>query len=298
MSIIQRLIEKQQREKTGQDTLRPKKNVQHGTVKNSQRATVKNNFSANPKKSLSSGKSSKNKIVFNFEDMESKGFLTPSSIESQVAEEYRRIKRPILKNAFESSAGTPNSNIMLVTSSVPNEGKTFTALNLAMSISMERDKTVLLVDGDLQVAGLTNEFNLKGAAGLTEMLNHEGVELADIIHRTNIDNLKIIPAGDRKSHSAELLASNDMQLLLSDLSNKYPDRIIIFDSPPLLARSESSSLAKVLGQVVVVVEAEQTLQSTVKEALEQLEDCEIVNLVLNKRHNRPGMSYHAGYYGY
>jgi Mrp family chromosome partitioning ATPase len=89
-----------------------------------------------------------------------------------------------------------------------------------------------------------------------------------------------------------------MQLLIQELSTRYPDRIIIIDSPPLHARSESSVLAKLVGQVVLIVEAESTIQNVVKEAIEQLKECEIVNMLLNKRHNRPGMSYHSGYYGY
>jgi len=306
MSIIQRLMEKKQQEKSGQNTS-PSKKHERGDRAARPRKELKNRKikepiqkpSINTNKPVSGQARSKHQMLFDFDDLEKQGFLIPSSSDSQLAEEYRRIKRPLLVNAFdEDSPSINNSNIMLVTSSLPNEGKTFTALNLAMSISMELDKTVLLVDADLQVAGLTNQLDLKGAAGLADVLNHEDVELSDIIHRTNVENLRVIPAGNRKPNSAELLASNDMQLLLYDLSSKYPDRVIIFDSPPLLARSESSFLAKQLGQVVVVVEAEQTPQSIVKEALEQLEECEIVNLVLNKRHNRPGMTYHGGYYGY
>ena len=308
MSIIQRIIEKKQSEKSDQEKQQPTNRPgQSHRVDSLQQTNAKRPFSdreVKSKKGITTKKSaidsphSKPVIKLDFKILEKKGYLTPFISESQLAEEYRRIKRPLLVNAFENHAEIKNGNIILVTSSLPNEGKTFTALNLAMSISMERDKTVLLVDADLQKAGLSNQFNLNKVIGLAELLDNEVGDLREILYETNIDNLRIIPSGNRKPNSAELLASNDMQLLVQELANRYSDRVIIMDSPPLLARSESSVLAKLLGQVVVVVEAEQTVQTVVKEALEQLEECEIVNLVFNKRHNRPGLSSYSGYYGY
>jgi len=307
MSIIQRLIEKKQREKSSQSSQKMN-NVGKDTAVGSKKEAGNSSNERQPpgnhedlSKKPTSGQRQPNsnvKIKFDFKDLENSGFLTPSSMESQLAEEYRRIKRPLLVNAFESSPSIKNGNIILITSSLPDEGKTFTAINLAMSISMEKDKTVLLIDGDLQRAGLSNHFKLRGVTGLADLLNDDGINLNDIMYRTNIENLKIVPAGNRKSHSAELLASRDMEYLVQELSNRYSDRIVIVDSPPLLARSEPSVLAKMLGQIVVVVEAETTSQSIAKEALELLEECEIVNLILNKRHTRPGMPYFSGYYGY
>lgn len=302
MSIIQRVMEKRQGKKSADDSAQSDAEVRkqpilnlepaEGTI-NQERSSDENTKSAD--RSIHS--SASHKIVFDFEQMKEEGYLTPDDANTQQAEEYRRVKRPLLVNAFEGITPVKNSNTILITSSLPNEGKTYSALNLAISISLERKKTVLLVDADLQMAGLSKQSNLLEVAGLADVLNHDVSDLREVIYGTNLDNLKIIPAGTRKKHSAELLASADMQLLVQDLSSRYPDRIIIIDSPPLLARSESGVLAKLVGQVVLVVEAENTMQNIVKEAVDQLEECEIVNMLLNKRYNRPGMSYQGGYYG-
>lgn len=303
MSIIQRVMEKKHGEKSAREASESGKEAEKSAILHVESIDVHSNEkevtdqgTKTPDPTIPS--SSSNKIVFNFEQMQKDGYLTPGDSESQLAEEFRRIKRPLLVNAFEQSFPVNNSNTILITSALPNEGKTYTALNLAMSISLEREKTVLLVDADLQVAGLSKQSNLLRVAGLADVLNHDIHDLSEVIYGTNLDNLKILPAGTRKKDTAELLASNDMQLLIQELSNRYPDRIIIVDSPPLLARSESSVLAKLAGQVVLVVGAESTMQNAVKEATGQLEECEVVNMILNKRHNRPGLSYYSGYYGY
>lgn len=303
MSIIQRVMEKKQGKKSAKEAAEAEADIHKPPILNLEAVDAADEKPVptgqeKPSQQVVNRSSSNHRIVFDFEQMKKEGYLVPEDTENQQAEEYRRVKRPLLVNAFEGIAPIRNSNTILVTSSLPNEGKTFSALNLAISISLERKKTVLLVDADLQMAGLSKQSNLLEVAGLADVLNHDITDLREVIYGTNLGNLKIIPAGTRKKHSAELLASADMQNLVQDLSTRYQDRIIIIDSPPLLARSESAVLAKLVGQVVLVVEAENTMQSVVKEAVDQLEECEIVNMLLNKRHNRPGMSYHTGYYGY
>jgi exopolysaccharide/PEP-CTERM locus tyrosine autokinase len=303
MSIIHRAMEKKLGKKTAKNDSNPDQEADKPAkppAENVQTLSdVKEDTPVRVESTLPTKKTSlSHKVELDFKRMKIEGYLTPDDTGSLQAEEYRKVKRPLLVNAFSGIAADKNRNTILITSSVPNEGKTYSALNLAISISLEKEKTVLLVDADLQVAGLSKEANLLEVAGLTDVLNHDVHDLKDVIYGTNLANLRIIPAGIRNKHSAELLASSDMELLVQELSNRYPDRIIIIDSPPLLARSESSVLTKLVGQVVLVVEAEHTMQNAVKEAIKQLEECEIVNMLLNKRQNRPGISDRTVYYGY
>ena len=142
----------------------------------------------------------------------------------------------------------------MVTSSRPSEGKTFTATNLAMSIASEQDKTVLLVDADVLKPNVLNTLGLERRKGLMEYLTGDVEDISDVLYPTNIDKLKIIPAGKSHHLSTELLASQKMHETVDEFANRYPDRIVIFDTPPLIGINESAILANFAGQAVVVVE--------------------------------------------
>ena len=223
------------------------------------------------------------------------GFVAPDDSNTQAIEEYRNIKRPIVSNAFgKGSKDISRANLILVTSSLPGEGKTFTAINLALSIANERDKKVLLIDADVARPSVAKVLGIKSSPGLIEYLEGGDISFTDILLNTNIPGLRVVPAGRLHKHSTELLASNKMALLAEELSNRYPDRLIIFDSPPLLAATQGEILAKLVGQVVLVIEAEKTMQSMVMESVAKLSSCDVVLAVLNK--SKAGMD--AGYYGY
>jgi len=224
------------------------------------------------------------------------GYLTPEEADGPLAEQYRIIKRPLLMNAFGRGAvPIEGGNLIMVTSSVPGEGKTFTALNLAMSMAMELDHTVLLVDTDVVKPSLTELLGLKGRPGLTDVLAGGEVGLGEVIVRTNVPKLRVIPAGCGRA-STELLASQAMRDLVQELAERYPDRVVVFDSPPLLVASQASVLTYLVGQVVVVVEAGRTPQPVVKEALALVDSSKAVGLVLNKSHERVAGDYQ--YYAY
>jgi len=206
---------------------------------------------------------------------------------------FRRIKRPILANAFGKEAALiENGNIVMVCSSLPGEGKTFTAINLAMSIAIELDKTVLLVDADLPKRTTSKLFNLEGQVGLTDVLIGEET-LSDVVVSTDLPDFKIIPAGKQHEHGTELLASDKMFNLIEELATRYPDRIIIFDTPPLLITSEAQILASLAGQVVLVVEADRTLKHNVEEAVSMLDKSKPIGLVLNKTQTSSGSDYYG-----
>jgi len=238
------------------------------------------------------------RINLDFERLAAAGMVTPDGERSQMAEEFRHIKRPLLLNAFgEGAMPKPNRNLLMVTSARPNEGKTFTAINLALSIALERDRTVLLVDADVARPSVARMLDFPGTAGLVDYLADSGRRLADLLLHTSLPKLRILPAGRRHSHSTELLASEAMQQLAQELADRYSDRVVVFDSPPLLATTEAAVLAGLMGQVVMVVEAGKTKRDEVKEALALLKPDQFVGVVLNKS-NRPfGTEYYYGSYG-
>lgn len=224
------------------------------------------------------------------------GYVTPTASRSQLADEYRVIKRPLLTNALgKSSARVERGNLIMITSAMPGEGKTFTSVNLAMSIAMELDRHVLLVDADVARPAVLDRLALKQTKGLLDLLTDSKLQIADVMLRTNVERLSVLPAGTSDPRATELLASDSMNQLIDELANRYPDRILIFDAPPLLPSTESRVLATHMGQVVVVVDAEHTRSSAVKQALGTLEVCPVVMTLLNKvASSDVGMYY--GYY--
>jgi protein-tyrosine kinase len=231
-----------------------------------------------------------------------RGIVTPSAERSHLADELRVIKRPLLRNvAGKGVAPVKNGNLIMITSAVPGEGKSFTAANLAMSIAMELDHTVLLVDADVARPSLPTLFNLPPSKGLLDVLVDPDLDLSQVMLRTNVDRLSILPSGLRQTHATELLASEAMANLLEELATRYSDRVIIFDSPPLLVTTEARALASHMGQVVLVVRAERTTQAEVRHALSLIDVAPVKMLMLNQAAdpNANGHGYGYGYgYGY
>lgn len=226
------------------------------------------------------------------------GMVTPEAPHSPIANEFRVVKRPLLANAQGKSAvPVKNGNLIMITSALPGEGKSFSALNLAMSMAMELDSTVLLVDADVASPNLLKVLGLPPAQGLMDVLASNDVTLSDVILRTNVEKLSILPAGTHHQRATEILASESMVQLVAEMAARYPDRIIIFDSPPLLPTTESRVLATHMGQVIVVVEADTTTHANLKQALQHLEDCPVVMTMLNKA-VRSEVAQYYGYYGY
>jgi receptor protein-tyrosine kinase len=187
----------------------------------------------------------------------------------------------------------------MVTSALQGEGKTFTSINLALSIAMERDKTVLFVDADTSnaTAGTLLGIN-NNQPGLVDILEDQETGISDVMLSTNLPNLRLISAGRVHDNANELLASDSMNRIVSELSNRFSDRIIIVDAPPLLQTTEASVLANLMGQIVVVVEAEKTSQEAVSDALQHIGSDKIVSMLLNKNKKRHMRKYGGYGYGY
>ena len=236
-------------------------------------------------------------IVLNGKRLTERGFIYSSDSAHHIQEEFRHIKRKLLNNAFGASAKTlKHSNLIMVSSSNPNEGKTFISINLALSIALEQDKTVLLVDADVLRPSLHRELEFESKMGLLEYLLDEVHSLSEVIYNTNIPNLKIIPAGKPHHLTNELLASARMEELAKELAERYPDRLVIFDCPPILGVTETPVLSDLVGQAVVVVEESKTKIDDVKRAVSQLNSDIAIGCIMNKTVRSQKDGY--GYYGY
>ena len=242
---------------------------------------------------------SSKRIDLNLAALHQAGFVTPMAERSRMADQYRVIKRPLISNAMGKGAATINhANLIMVTSALPGEGKTFSAINLAMSIAAELDNSVMLVDADVARPSLLRTFGLPVGPGLLDLLQGRA-QMSDVLLRTNVDKLTLLPSGHPQARATEMLASDAMRQLLDDMAQRYADRIIIFDSPPLLLTTESRALAAHMGQIVVVVHAGKTLQREVQHALSTIEACPVKLMLLNQATEDTTGDYGYGYgYGY
>ena len=228
--------------------------------------------------------------------LQAAGFITPALRDSRLLHEFRIIKRPLIQQALgRATTQSLNRNLVMVTSALPGEGKTFVALNLAMSLAMEVDCRVLLVDADVVSPSLPRVLGIEPGKGLMELLTQPEIRFDDAVLGTNVERLTLLLAGTPQASASELLASEAMQRLLSEVSRRYPDRIVVFDSPPLLATTESRVLATHMGQVVVVVEAGRTTHAALESALATVESCPVVHTMLNKAPESTVGSYYGAY---
>lgn len=240
-----------------------------------------------------------NKVSVNLDlqQLAQRNFVSLSSDRRLINEEYRVIKRKLINNAFGALSQTlKHPNLILVSSSRPGEGKTFSAVNLALSIALEQDKTVLLVDSDVLRPSVAKTLQITHDVGLTDYLLSDKVSVSDIMLSTNVERLKIITAGRPHHLSTELLASERMEMLVNEFATRYHDRIVIFDAPPLLGVNETAVMASMCGQAVIVVEENHTKLSEIEQAVSLLPKDIATGFLINKAHRNQGKGYGYGYY--
>lgn len=211
------------------------------------------------------------------------GVLAPPASERRLAEEFRRIKRPLVARAL--GAGGPSNHrarLIMVASALPGDGKTFTSFNLALSLAREKDVHVLLIDADVAKPQISNLVGLAAAPGLLDLLRQAPVGTGDVIYGTDVPGLNVMPAGSRSEIDTELLASRRMDELMSELIEDDPRRVVVLDSPPLLLTNESRELAQAVGQIVLVVRAGVTPHRAVFAAIEAIGNSKPIGLVLNQ----------------
>ena len=227
-----------------------------------------------------------------------RGLLAPIDQAIPVADEFRRIKRPLIDNAIKNKAKSEDHmNLIMVASPLAGAGKTFCSVNLAASISLERELNVLLVDADVAKPHISTAFGLADRPGLLDLLEDETMTIDQVLVRTDLNDIQVLPAGRKHSQSTELLASERMEEVMHELATRYSDRIIVLDSPPLLITSEAQALASQVGQIALVVESGMTTNAQIQEALEQLDQDKAINLILNKSLYSQTGGYYGGTYG-
>lgn len=246
-----------------------------------------------PQSTVASG----TRCAFDFDALHSQGYFVSEDSNALLAEQYRKIKRPILRNAFQNVGHDKRdlNNVLVITSAQPGEGKTFTSLNLALALAQEKDINVLLVDGDLIRTQMSNLLGLNGEPGLTDLLNDNYQQMLKVVIDTNIEGLHVLPAGRIERHSTELLSSKRMELVLGELMRVYNDSIIIFDAPPMLSSSQSNVLCELAGQILVVVEEGKTTKNAIAEAIRGIDKSKTIGMILNKATSGDSDTYYSSY---
>ena len=225
------------------------------------------------------------------------GIAIPSAARSRTVEEFRLVKRNLVGawSQKDLTADRRASRLIMVTSARPGEGKTFTALNLALAFASERSVKAVLVDVDTQHSTTPKILGIDGQKGIVDVLAGN-LELPEVLIQTNIPNLMILPAGRGGPHVPELLSSLEMGALLDEMTQRLPDHYLIIDTPPCMASSDAAALAPLVGQIVFVVEANNTQQGEIEAALSTLSTCPRISLLLNKSDSLA--TEHFGSYGY
>jgi len=196
---------------------------------------------------------------------------------SPTAEEYRKLKSVMVKM---TKGDDFFKNTLMVTSAVPHEGKTLTALNLAISLAQEFDNTVLLVDADLRRPSVQRYLNINRKIGFADSLLGE-TDIGETIIATGIGKLSVIPAGRAVPNPVELFTSQKMRDLMEEMKYRYNDRYIIFDTPPILPFAETRSLAHLVDGVLFVIKERLASQENIQEAVDALKGCELLGMVYN-----------------
>lgn len=233
-------------------------------------------------------------IVVDNAALRAAGYFPEQDRDQQFADQYRRIKRPLIDRALAGGKESNEPRVILVTSALPGDGKTFTSVNLALSMALERDISVLLIDSDVAKRQTSEIMDLGSHPGLLDALVDESVDVETLIVPTTTRGFSILPAGKRTPGCAELLSSNRMRQIVAQLCARNPRRLVLIDSPPLLVTSEGVALVKIAGQVVLVVRAGRTPRQAVQSAAALFDSAQAGGMVLNEV---PGIA-GEGYYGY
>ena len=217
--------------------------------------------------------------------LEAAGMLDASRARTRMLEEFRLLQRQVLQTAFGDGAVPGFSNLLMVTSARPGEGKSFTSLNLAGSIARQADNFVLLIDADSKWDSICHALGLGKAEGLLDLVANPTLDAGPLIVRTPIHRLSILPVGRERDRCAELFPSKEMVRLVQSIGRRYPDRLIILDAPPCLSTTDPAVLAPVVGQILFVVEANRTQRDEVEASLDLIQACPTISLMLNKQQN-------------
>jgi exopolysaccharide/PEP-CTERM locus tyrosine autokinase len=236
------------------------------------------------------------RIEIDIDQLRARDELPEAGEELRFADCYREIKRPLIQRALAAGAHA-DARLILVTSALPAEGKTFTALNLALSIARERDVSVLLIDADVPKAHLSRTFGVQDEPGLLDALSDETIDAESLVLGTDVHGLELLPAGKAIEGAAELIASARMAQICARLTGRFPRRMALLDSAPLLVSSEARALKQIPGQILMVTRAGKTPRQALLDAIALLDKSRLYGLILNEAHFTGGDGYYT-HYGY
>jgi Mrp family chromosome partitioning ATPase len=232
------------------------------------------------------------------------GFIVPEGKVTGTFEEFRIVKRQLLLQAADlrrQGGGGPAAawaQRVLICSPHPGEGKTYCAVNLALAIAAEKDSEVLLVDADFAKPSVLSALGIEGGKGLMDALADPALDAAGLVLDTDVPGLKVLPAGEATNRDSEYLSSSRTAQVLDRLTEGAPHRMVIFDSPPVLAASPAAELAKYVGQALVICRADRTGQQSLEDAVSLLSACPNIQLLLNATSFSPSGRRFGDYYGY
>ncbi len=237
------------------------------------------------------------RITLDIPGLRAAGMLPQPQGELALRNQFRRLKWP-LRDALRQrqQEGQWNSNLIMVASAVPGEGKTFTSLNLAMSMAREQDCHVVLVDADVAKGHLTSMLGLSERPGLLELLANPSLQLKDVLVATDVERLLVLPAHKYRSNAPELFASKRMELILAELAAMSSEQVVIFDSSPVLSTNEAQVLGRLMAQILMVVRADHTDRNAVLDAIELLDRTKLI-FILNQCQVVLGDDYYNSSYG-
>lgn len=234
-------------------------------------------------------------IVIDTKALRNAGYLPDEGLERRFADHYRQIKRPLIEKAL---TGAADARTIMVSSALPGDGKTFTSINLAMSIARERDISILLLDADAPRAQVSQVFGLRGERGLLDALRDDSVEAESLILGTDVPGLEILPAGRFVDSATELFASARMDQIIARIAARNPRRLVLLDSAPLLVSSEARALLRVPGQVVLVARTDATPRHALRDAVNLVDKNKLQGVILNYSPFHASGGYYYGYTEY
>jgi protein-tyrosine kinase len=234
------------------------------------------------------------RMTLNMDALRARGYLPEAGQDQPFADHYRRIKRPLVDRAMSGITAVGEQRVIMITSALPGDGKTFTSINLALSMALERDISVLLMDCDVARRHVSDIVGLQDDRGLLDALVDESQDIESLVVQTNLPGLSVLPAGRRVEATAELLSSNRMRKIVVDLCTRDPRRILLLDSPPLLITNEGRTLVRTAGQIVLVIRAGHTPRQAVQDAIGLFDAQQAGGIILNQVQVSPA----EGYYGY
>lgn len=226
--------------------------------------------------------------------------ILPEGGVTTLLEEFRIVKRQLLlqANDLRRQGGGAAAQRIMVCSPHPGEGKTYCAVNLALSIAAEKESEIVLVDADFAKPSVLDALGLPPGKGLMDALVDPRVDVAGLVMGTDIPGLWVLPAGHATTTDSEYLNASHTRDVLDRLTQGAPRRIVLFDTPPVLAASPAAELARYVGQTVMVVRADRTTHGAIEDAVQLLSGCPNIQLLLNDVHFSPSGRRFGAYYGY